>query len=103
MVAFAQHTENDLAAILADEDNFAAARANHIQRVTWVVLEENDAAFWEGLLTRQVSELLDLATVKAAEKRHRRQEIGGRSGQGDVVEKEGVGVRRRPPGLRARS
>ena len=76
MLADAEHAEDHLASVLADEHDFDAALADDEQRVAGIVLEQDDAAARIELLARQLAEALELDPVEAAEERHRRQEVG---------------------------
>jgi hypothetical protein len=69
MVADAKHPEDDLAAVLADQDDLDPALAHDKQRVSRVVLEQDDAAARIGLLPRDLSEPRQLGAVQAAQQR----------------------------------
>ena len=72
MLADAEHAEDDLASVLADEHDFDTALADDEQRIAGIVLEEDDAAARIELLARELAEALELGSVEAAEQRHRR-------------------------------
>ena len=78
MVAHAEHAENDFASVFPDEHDFDASLSYDKEGVAGVVLEQNDASARIELLAGEVAEPLELDAVKAAEQRHRRQEVGRR-------------------------
>ena len=52
--AFPKHGKNDLAAILADQDDLHLARGDQVERVARVILEQDDAALRVAPLPHQV-------------------------------------------------
>src|SRR5688500_2548482 len=56
VLAWTEHAEDHLAAVLTDEHDFDTTITDDEQRITRIVLEKNDAAFWIALLTRELRE-----------------------------------------------
>ena len=67
VIADAEDSENDLAPILADQDDFHASGADDEQRVTGIVLEENDAPLGIAPFAGDFGELGELGGVEATE------------------------------------
>ena len=58
MVAHAQHTKDDLPAILTDQNDFDPPMPDNEQRIAGIVLEQNDASARVKLLASEISESL---------------------------------------------
>ena len=76
MLAHAEHTQDHLAPVLADEDDFDPALAHDIQGVAGVVLEQDDAAFRVVFLARHLREPLELVGRDLPEEGNRGEEVG---------------------------
>jgi hypothetical protein len=58
MVADAQHAEDDLASVFANEDDLDSALSNDEQRVAGIVFEQNDASARIEFFARHFAEAL---------------------------------------------
>src|ERR1035437_1957878 len=104
MLADAEDSENDFAAILGDEHDLDAARANDEQRVAGIILEENDAPLRVALLAHQLPEIGELCAVKRLEEGDGGEKIGGihsETAEGRRRTAEGTAGDRRQNGLLA--
>ena len=78
MLAHAEHTEDDLSSVLANQDDLDASLADHEQRIAWIVFEEDDASAGIEFFAGEIGEALKLNLVQPAEERDSGQEVGCR-------------------------
>jgi len=81
-IPVAQHREDDLAPVLADEHHLHLAGRNDVQRVSRVVLEENHAVLGILALPGDLAETGQVGLREVGEERHPLEHVGRGHGSG---------------------
>ena len=68
-LAFAEHREDDFAAVLADEDDFHLALGDDVEGVAGIVFEQNDRVLGIGTVARNVHHPREVGGGELTEKR----------------------------------
>ena len=77
MFTDAEHAEDHLASVLANEDDFDSSLPDDEQRVARIILEEDDTPAGIEFLASHVAKTLQFCAIEPAEERDRPKEIGG--------------------------
>ena len=80
-ISFAEDRENDFAAVLADEDDFYLTLPDDVERITGVVLEEDDGVLGVGAVAGDFHHPLEVGGGKLTEEGNLLQHVGCRHAQ----------------------